>query len=148
MWYLWCSVRSAHLIIFKGQPIKTVKNKGEVYVSLAHLCHGVGVSMVGQTAKVKGNPELYHPQGILGMRRHGEGYRMIMIPLNRVNTLLLSISPNRCREVVRSTILHYHRRNVLTLCTITGIKGKLLIYGSNNINNLGENKQLFFCNYL
>lgn len=98
------------IIIFKGQPIKTIKSKGEVYVSLAHLCRGVGVCMVGQSAKVKGNPALYLTKVIMGQRTTGERCkRMIMLPLNRVNTWLLSISPNRCKPMVRSTILHYQK---------------------------------------
>ena len=97
------------IIVFQGQPIKTVKYEAEVYVSLYHLCLGVGVSISAQGKKVKANSELYG-LGSIAQPTFSKCHKaMLMIPINRINTWLLSINVHRCRPEVRSTILHYQK---------------------------------------
>ena len=96
---------------FYNESILTIKNEhtGEVFVPLKPIVLTLSLDWASQTVKIKNNNDIWKCCVITTVANDGKRRKQVCIPLKNLNGWLLSISPNRVEEKLRSKVIKYQQ---------------------------------------
>jgi hypothetical protein len=94
--------------VFYGNHLPVVEVEGVFYVSVRHICDGIGISgYQDQYKKLTSNQEVFTCKGILTTGSDSKQYEMFCIPITRLNLWLGGISPSKVKPEIRSELIKY-----------------------------------------
>ncbi|MCI5168349.1 MAG: hypothetical protein D3903_20215 [Candidatus Electrothrix sp. GM3_4] len=101
--------KSTHIatIDFYGQPISTVKNEDIEYVAMRQIVEGIGLSWGAQQQKLVKNREKFSCIDIDTTGSDGKTYKMLCLPLKKLNGYLFSINPGKVKPEIKSKVILY-----------------------------------------
>lgn len=102
-------------IDFYGQILPTIKYSKQVWVSVRHVCEGMGLNWKGQHEKLTGDPDKFNCVDIHTVGSDGKQREMLCISIKSLPTWLLSINTNKVKPELRDNVKRYQAECVQAL---------------------------------
>jgi hypothetical protein len=102
-------------ISFRNQSIQAVTQDGVVFVAMRPLVENIGIDWAGQQKKLDNQNNKFSCRHISTTGSDGKKYRMICIPLRKLNGWLFSVNPEKVRPDIRDDLIAYQEECFTTL---------------------------------
>jgi len=94
-------------IPFHTDTVYLVEHDGQPYTPVKPICENIGVAWQPQHAKLSEESERWSCHIIVTTGADGKKYKMLCLPLFRINSWLLSISAAKVKPEVREQLIRY-----------------------------------------
>lgn len=92
---------------FDKSTLITVKHCNVEYVAMRSIVEGIGLDWTGQRKKLNAQKDKFSCRHISSTASDGKKYKMLCIPLKKLNGWLFSINPEKVRESLRDKLIKY-----------------------------------------
>ncbi len=101
---------------YNGQELITIQKDNEIYVAIRPIVEGIGMAWTTQFAKLRRNKEKFSCYHMVTTGKDGILYRMLTIPLKKLNGWLFSINPNKIKsDEIRDKVIQYQEECFIVL---------------------------------
>ncbi len=94
-------------IEFYGQAISTFKKDDVEYVAMRQIVEGIGLDWKSQQRKLSDNKGKFSCGHMTTTGSDGKSYKMLCIPLKKLNGYLFSINPDKVKPEIKSKVVLY-----------------------------------------
>lgn len=91
---------------FKGDTLITLEKDGEHYVAVRPIVENMGLEWSGQQKKLISTPK-FSCVDIYTTGKDGKNYKMLCVPVRKLNGWLFSINPEKVRADIRHIVEQY-----------------------------------------
>lgn len=88
-------------VAFHGDRLATFMANGEPHVAMRPICEGMGLSWPRQNDKLNGQAQKFSCTHMATTGRDGKSYRMLAMPVRKLNLWLATINPNKVRDAAK-----------------------------------------------
>jgi len=92
---------------FHGNEIPMVSRNGEPYVAMRPIVEGMGLAWQRQSAKLQEQAEKFSCNHMVTTGKDGKQYKMLCIPLKKLNGWLFSVNSAKCASEIQVTVVKY-----------------------------------------
>lgn len=92
---------------FHEDSIFIINHEEQPFVPMRPIVRGIGLDWTGQQVKLKANEQKFSCRDISTTGRDGKKYKMICIPLKKLNGWLFSINPEKVKPEIRDKVVAY-----------------------------------------
>ena len=92
---------------FDQSKLITVKQDNIEYVAMRSIVEGIGLDWAGQRKKLNSQKDKFSCRHISSTASDGKEYKMLCVPLKKLNGWLFSINPEKVKESLRGKLIKY-----------------------------------------
>ncbi|CAI2429640.1 P22_AR N-terminal domain [Serratia proteamaculans] len=95
------------VVSFRNQPMQAIQRDGSVFVVMRPVCEGIGLDWAAQTVKLKRMRDKFSCCDIATTGSDGKRYKMLCIPLRKLNGWLFSVNPEKVHPEIKDNLIAY-----------------------------------------
>ena len=94
-------------VTFRNQSVQAVQHNGSVFVAMRPISENIGLEWSGQQKKLARQGGKFSCVHIPTTGSDGKRYKMLCIPLRKLNGWLFSVNPEKVRPEIKDNLIAY-----------------------------------------